>query len=83
MAFVVLYKLEKKWEKWGKYQVQKCHEFSLLVGRQGISEDEDDGVTTQEHFADESVLIDGLGLLLACKDTKEWWPILAHYKYSY
>ena len=44
--------------------------FRLFAGRQGISEDKDDGVTTQEHFADKSVLVDGLGLLFACKDTK-------------
>ena len=84
MAFVVLYKLEKKWEKWGaSTRYKNAMNFRLFAGRQGISEDKDDGVTTQEHFADKSVLVDGLGLLLACKDTNEWWPMLAHYKYSY
>jgi len=29
----------------------------------GVAQDEDDGVATQEHLADEPVFVDGLGLL--------------------
>jgi len=40
---------------------------NILIGRRGerVLEDEDDGVASQEHFRDESVLVDWLGLLLA------------------
>ena len=36
-----------------------------LAGGQGISQDQDDGVTAQEHLGNVAVLVHGLSLLLA------------------
>lgn len=43
----------------------------LFVAALRISEDEDDGVAAQKHFADVSVLVDRLGLLFSWKKMKK------------
>ena len=44
--------------------------------RPGIFENKDDGVATQEHFADESFLVGWLGLLLAFSRLGRFGPHL-------
>ena len=44
--------------------------------RPGVFENKDDGVATQEHFADESFLVGWLGLLLAFSRLGRFGPHL-------
>lgn len=43
----------------------RCSQLLALAGRQGVSEDKNHGVTTQEHLGDVTIFVHGFGLFLS------------------